>query len=141
VRKVNLRARYASAWVCKALWRWVFVGALLMAPQSPVGAAARNVSGELSLIGGYAFVDAYIDGGGPLRLLLDSGADSCALTPKAARALGLQYDYLVTMTTMTAAALAPASSHNRVRIGETERAGVEIAMLELPSIQQVDPTA
>ena len=90
---------------------------------------------------GFAFVNATINGHGPFRMLLDTGAAACMLTPDAARRAELKYDHRAILATLSGEKIIPAASINRVAIGTSERPGVEIDVLELPQIRNLDTVA
>jgi hypothetical protein len=94
-------------------------------------------AGELVLTKGFAFVDVYVNDAGPFRMMIDTGADSCALTPNAAQAAGLHYDSRVRMSTISGETIVPVSSKNAARVGETEREEVEFAVQTLEGIRNV----
>lgn len=100
--------------------------------------AAWAGSTPLRMESGYPFVEVTVNGAGPFRMLVDTGAESCMLTPRAAKAAGLRFDAKVRMETVTGAALVPVSSANEVRVGGDSRTGVEFAVSALAGIRQVD---
>ncbi len=87
---------------------------------------------------GYPFMDVMVNGAGPFRMLIDTGADSCMLTPKAAAAAGVAFDGRVSVASVTGDRLERVSSHNEVRVGDRARSGVEFAVSSLDGLRQVD---
>lgn len=116
--------------------------ALVIAALVHMPGLAGEKSGEpITLRDGLAFVTATINGRGPFRLLIDTGSGSCMLTPEAARKAGLVYDHRVVLTTFDGEKTIMAASNNRVRIGQNEQPGVEIAVTGLAEIRGLDGRA
>jgi hypothetical protein len=104
-------------------------------------AAASAGSNTLRIQSGYPFVDVMVNGAGPFRMLIDTGADSCMLTPKAAESAGLHFNARVTMMTVTGNSTVPMSSENEVGIGGNTRAKVEFVVSALDGVRQLDAHA
>ncbi len=90
---------------------------------------------------GFPFINATINGHGPFRMLIDTGAASCMLTPNAARKAGLAYNHRVILTSLGGEKIIPAASNNRVEVGAGEESGVDIVVIELPQVRMLDGRA
>jgi hypothetical protein len=119
----------------------VVLGAMVL--ESAIFAAIPQTgAGEkLTIVNGYAFVDVSVGGRGPFRMMIDTGASSCSLTPKAARAARLTVDHQVALTTLAKERLVPAASNVPVRVGSVEAGGVEFLAMELDAVRTVDSRA
>jgi predicted aspartyl protease len=80
----------------------------------------------------------YLNGQGPFRMLLDTGAASCAVRPELARRLGATGVYAVERITATGTSIAKAT-HLDVQVGETTDENVEalIAPVAMPGIDGI----
>jgi len=105
------------------------------------GSLAAAAPADLRIESGYPFIDVLVNGAGPFRMLIDTGADSCMLTPKAAKLAGLHFNARVSMVTVSGNSTVPVSPENEVRIGGNVRTRVEIAISSLDGIRQVDSRA
>jgi hypothetical protein len=101
--------------------------------------AASRGGIPLKLSEGFAFVDAAINGQGPFRMLVDTGATSCILTAEAARRAAVQFDHRVLFTTMTGEKIIPAANRNQVHVGEVIEPDVEIIIAPLKELFVLDP--
>ena len=93
---------------------------------------------RLALIEGYAFVKVAVNGHA-FRMLLDTGASSCALTPEAARRAGLAYDHRVVVETPAGNVVVPAATAH-VELG-THNLDAEILAQPLDGVRNVDSAA
>lgn len=96
---------------------------------------------KLTLRQGYPFVDVSINGQGPFRMLVDTGADASLLTPQAARKASLKLDHRVLLTTLTGEKIVSGASGNVIQVGEVEESGLKILVVELPSGESVTAEA
>jgi clan AA aspartic protease (TIGR02281 family) len=110
-----------------AMARWILFAVLAGAAQAEV---------PLSVKGGYAFVQVLV-AGQPFRMLLDTGASSCALTPEAARKAGLKYDHRVAVDTAAGSKVVPAGTA-RVSVGNVEAFDTEILAQSIDAVKTVD---
>lgn len=99
-------------------------------PQTPMGE-------KLTIIKGYLFLEVSINGQGMFRMMIDTGASSCSLTPQAARTAGLRLDHRVSLSTMGEERLVPATSDATVRVGSAEARGVEVLIVPLDGVRSV----
>jgi hypothetical protein len=113
------------------------LGALLLQGMIFAGVHQTGAAEKLTIVNGYAFVDVSINGRGPFRMMIDTGASSCWLTPEVAFAAGLTFDHRVVFTTMAGERLVPAASNARVRLGSEEAGSVEVLSLELDGVRTV----
>jgi len=100
--------------------------------------ASAGEGQKIFLRSGYAFVDATINGRGPFRMLIDTGAYSCMLTPDAARRAGLSLDHRTILTTLTGEKTVPGALHNLVQAGTNSESDVDILVTELAQLRQLD---
>jgi predicted aspartyl protease len=105
------------------------------------GLAGGSQGEKITLRDGFAFVSATINGHGPFRLLIDTGAVSCILTAEAAHEAGLVYDHRVILTTMSGEKIIAGASDNMVQVGAGQQSGVEIVVTELPEVRTLDSKA
>lgn len=84
----------------------------------------------------YITTEVTINGAGPFRLLIDTGASSMSLDPETARAAGLIAQYAVHLTTLTGDSVVPAAVARSVRAGGTAIGDVEI-LIHPPSAIRV----
>lgn len=81
----------------------------------------------------------YLNGQGPFRMMVDTGAASCLIRPAVAKRLGLQPAYAVEHETVNGVNLVPAAMLEDLRIGTIRDQGVEIILtdLRLPGVDGV----
>ena len=112
--------------------------------MSFIAAATAFGSGDgakVTLRQGFPFVDVIINGQGPFRMLLDTGADASLLSPQAAQRAGLDFDHRVILTTLAGERIVPGDSDNSISIGGAEEFGLQILVLELPTVKAIDRAA
>src|SRR5215471_14965319 len=63
---------------------------------------AASAEERLAVVDGYAFVQVRVNGKGPFRMLVDTGASSCMLSTEAATSAGLVYDHRVVVAPIDA---------------------------------------
>jgi hypothetical protein len=102
-------------------------------------APAAHSSTPLTVIDGYAFIQVTVNGH-PFRMLLDTGASSCALTPEAARTLGLIYDHRVVVDTKAGSRVVPAVAA-QIAVGDIQAIDAEILAQPIDAVRRVDPKA
>jgi predicted aspartyl protease len=90
---------------------------------------------------GFPFVDVSINGQGPFRMLVDTGANASLLTPEAAQRAGLAFDHRVILTTMAGEKIVKGASSNTVRVGETLETDLAILALDLPEVRALSRDA
>ena len=73
----------------------VVLGAMLLESAVVAGIPPSRDGEKLTIVNGFAFVDVSIGGKGPFRMMIDTGATSCSLSPESAKAAGLVMDYRV----------------------------------------------
>ncbi|MCC6539549.1 MAG: aspartyl protease family protein [Bryobacterales bacterium] len=94
----------------------LLAGGLCAHPE--VTLPAKRVAGSMML------TQVYLNGLGPFRMLIDTGAEASLLRPDAAARIGARAQYRVEQVTAAGAALAPAGLVT-VRVGGVEDGGVE----------------
>lgn len=92
----------------------------------------------VTVVRGFILVTATINGSGPFRMLLDTGASSCSLTPRATRRAGLALDHRVVLSTLVREKIVPATSNARVQIGVAAEDRVEVMVQDLDGARKVD---
>jgi predicted aspartyl protease len=103
-----------------------------------LGVPTPNSGERVSLVNGYPFVEAWVNGKGPFRMLLDTGASSCSLSPAAARTAGLVFDSRIRLTTTASEQTVPAARNLRVRVGVADAEGVEVLVQDLAAVRRLD---
>src|SRR5262245_21196805 len=117
------------------------VQAVLLAALDCALYGAIDTGGEpIVVTNGFAFVQAQINGYGPFRLLIDTGSESCLLTPEAARRSALTLDHRIVLASRAGEKTVPSSWGNRVQIGARTESDVEIQVTSLDQLRQIDPT-
>ncbi len=83
--------------------------------------------------------EVYLNGQGPFRMMIDTGAASCAAGPVVARELGLKGAYVVEHETVAGVSRVAASILDEVRIGSVSDRGIEFLLTEvrLPGVDGV----
>ncbi len=89
----------------------------------------------------FVFADVNINGAGPFRLLVDTGASSTSLSPEAAKAAGLEPEYAVELTTLAGETVVPAAFARSVSAGETSIQNVEVLIAAPDAIRTVERKA
>ena len=115
--------------------RWT-VAALL--PCLPCFSSDRpeQIAGEkITLREGFPFVDVMVNGRGPFRMLIDTGANASLLTPAAARKAELTFDHRVILTTFAGERVVPGASTNVIQVGGTVESGLPILVMDMPDVQ------
>jgi predicted aspartyl protease len=75
--------------------------------------------------------DVFLNGQGPFRMLVDTGAASCIIRPSVARRLNLQPAYAVEHVTVTGSTKVRASILRDLQVGDVHDTGVEILTAEV----------
>jgi predicted aspartyl protease len=119
------------------LMRWTLAAVLPCAPCL----SAENQGQKVTLREGYPFVDAQINGRGPFRLLVDTGAATSMLTEQAAKKAGLLLDHRDILTTLAGEKIVPGASKNMVQVGESTETAIDIDVTELWPVRQLDSKA
>jgi clan AA aspartic protease (TIGR02281 family) len=101
--------------------------------------SAAGAAEPLTMVDGYAFLQVTVNGR-PFRMLLDTGASSCALASDAAERAGLRYNHRVVVETEAGTRTVGASTA-QVRVGSIEALDAEILVQPIDAVRQVDPKA
>jgi predicted aspartyl protease len=109
--------------------------------QCLLGGEGQGEGQKVTLRQGFPFVDVSINGRGPFRMLVDTGADASLLTPQAAHKAGLKLDHRVILTTMAGEKIVPGGSQNVIAIGGVQEAGLAILTLDLPEVRSLTADA
>ena len=80
----------------------------------------------------------YINGMGPYRFLIDTGAQSTAVAERVARAAGIGPRYRVEQVTATGTRLTPAGIADKVAVGGCGVTEVEVLIGGVPPVERVD---
>ena len=89
----------------------------------------------LELQAGYPVLDGVrVNGAGPYRMLVDTGAESTSLRPSQAARMGLVPTYAVELESVAGAAVTPAAKARLVEAGGVALAGVEVLLAEPPAL-------
>jgi predicted aspartyl protease len=81
----------------------------------------------------------YVDGQGPFRFILDTGAQSSAIRTDVARKIGLNAVYQVETLSVGGRRYLPAAIVNQLRLGNQVGGGVEMVIHDLDAMKTVDP--
>ena len=118
------------------LLRPVLTAALLSIP-----CFAAEEGHKIQLRQGFPFVDVNINGRGPFRMLIDTGANASLLTPRAADRAKLKFDHRVILTTVAGEKVVPGASSNRIDVGEVQEYDLAILSMDMPEVRSIDPGA
>jgi predicted aspartyl protease len=89
------------------------------------------------VVRGFPIVDrVFVDGVGPFRFLLDTGAESSAISPELARRLGLRASYAVIQVTAAAERAVPAHIVNRLTLGVASAGQIELIEAPMERVGQ-----
>lgn len=80
----------------------------------------------------------YINGKGPYQFVVDTGAQSSAVTERVARAAAIQARYRVEQVTATGTRLIPAGLANEISFGETTVVEAEVLIGGVPGLPAVE---
>ena len=121
---------------------FAFVTVLLSAGFSFGATAFGATEGEISArwVERFPFVDAYVNGQGPFRLLLDTGATLTSLNPKAAERAQLRYDRRVSEISVGGEDILQVASGTPIRVGTVETSG-EVSVSRMDGLRRLDPKA
>lgn len=92
---------------------------------------------KLEIHKGYPLVQAFINGQGPFRMLLDTGSSTSSVTTKIAERLRLTYTHRTVVVTAAGEQLIPACSNTHIRVGTTESTNLELLASPLPGLRQL----
>jgi hypothetical protein len=84
--------------------------------------------------------DVYLNGHGPYRFLLDSGAQANAVESGLALDIGLKATFGVEVATVAGVSLVSGGQINELRLGDIEVSGLEFLVHSLDAIHALDPT-
>lgn len=96
---------------------------------------------KLTVRDGFPFVDVLVNGQGPFRMLIDTGATASLLTPAAAKQAHLEPDHRMILTTFAGERTVPGVSRNQIQLGRWMEAGLPILVVDLPEIRRLDSKA
>lgn len=102
---------------------------------------AANPGEAITLRQGFPFIDVTINGQGPFRMLVDTGANASLLTPQAAQRAGLTFDHRVILTTMAGEKVVRGASTNSIQAGDTLESDLAILALDLPEVRSLSRDA
>jgi hypothetical protein len=123
-KKLN---RFFMIQVAHTLW------AFAAFTSSPAAAKTVDFRGqEITVEEGMVLVDVMVNGHGPFRMIVDTGAVSCVLKPESAKKVELVYDHRVALATLNGNAVVPGASNNVVQVGERSETKVDILITEIP---------
>ena len=95
---------------------------------------------KLRLLGGVPVVDGvYLDGHGPYRFVLDTGAQRSRISASLAAALGWKPAFQTKAVTQTHAVMRDGFRASHVRLGEIEATDEEFVAASFTDIQELDP--
>lgn len=100
---------------------------------------ALNGAVTLRFSGSHVLVDdVYVNGRGPYRFLLDTGAESTSVSPELADRLGLVMDYRVQVVTLNGSRHTCATKAN-ITLGNAAAREAEVLVQDLSRAQSLDP--
>jgi hypothetical protein len=112
--------------------RWRHAGRMFLA-SCALGLAISSAS--LEIRASYPIVrDVFVNGKGPYRMLLDTGAQSTSVRPEVARNIGLRSTFAVEMHNTLGTSVVEGGKADRISSGELAIEGVEVLIAEPPAI-------
>jgi len=109
------------------------IGYLILSVTSLAGTGV-----SLQIVQGRPIVDGiYVNGHGPCRFLVDTGAQSNHSDVQVARRFGLLAMFRVHLDTIAGTELAPGMAQARVRLGETEVQSTEVLFTKLNAVREL----
>src|SRR4051794_37049236 len=112
------------------------VFSFLIPAAIPASFPVREAAAQLEVVQGFPLVRVYVNRQGPFRMLLDTGGQSCKLSPRAARKIGLEPDERVVLSTSVGEAIIPGVRSAEVTVGDLALDGVEILIANVEAIGQ-----
>jgi hypothetical protein len=97
---------------------------------------ADRTGEPITIVEGYPVVATFINGQGPYRMLIDTGAARCSLRPAVATKIGLVATRQLLLTTLTGEQSVPAASVI-IHVGFSEDLPSEILIHDLPGVDKV----
>jgi predicted aspartyl protease len=95
---------------------------------------------RLEIRGDYPILhDVYVNGKGPLRMLLDTGAQSTSVSPDAAKRAGLRPTFAVEVQRVQGPSIAPVTQARTVASGGLAVEEVEVLITEPPAAAVIGP--
>jgi hypothetical protein len=116
------------------MYRFLLALSIAVAVNSDV--YADRVGEPITIVDGYPVVATFINGQGPYRMLIDTGAARCSLRPKVATQIGIVATRQLLLTTLTGEQSAPVASAV-IRVGSFETLASEILIHDLPGADKV----
>ena len=115
----------------------LLAGAVCLLAGNPVWAAKPL---KLRLLGGVPVVDGvYLDGHGPYRFVLDTGAQRSRISASLADALGWKTAFRTKAVTQTHTVMRDGYRASHVQLGEIETTDEEFVAASFADIQELDP--
>ncbi len=96
----------------------------------PLAASLCGQAVPITVHGVLAIATVRLNGQGPFRMLIDTGASSCSIRPDIAKALRLEPEYRVIEVTVAGERTIPGAKSVRVEIGDRIENGVEFVWQE-----------
>jgi len=90
---------------------------------------------------GMVLIDVMVNGNGPFRMVVDTGAASCVLKPEAAKNAGLTYDHRTVLATLKGESVVLAASDNIIQVGERSEPHVDVIVTEIPQFRAIHSRA
>jgi predicted aspartyl protease len=83
--------------------------------------------------------DVYVNGKGPFRMLVDTGAQSTSLRPRLTDAAGLRPTFAVELQRVGGTSVVPVAKARRVSVGGLDMEEVEVLLAEPPNVKSLGP--
>ena len=121
----------------------VKLAALLTLIPAAFAVSSPSVDGsiQLEIVQGFPLVKAYVNGQGPFRMLLDTGGQSCKLSLRVARKMGLQPDERVVLATSVGEQIVAGVKSTDVAVGDLKLGGVEVLIASTDALEQAGISA
>jgi hypothetical protein len=97
---------------------------------------ADRTGEPITIVEGYPVVATFINGQGPYRMLIDTGAARCSLKPAVATKIGLVATHQLLLTTLTGEQPVPVASVI-IHVGSSDTLASEILIHDLPGVDNV----
>ena len=100
---------------------------------------APSTGENVRLVQNYPVVNAFVNGHGPFRMVVDTGATTCSLHPRIAARAGIKADYRIALETFSETKIVFATRHTLVRVGEHSVSGVEFIVHPSNALRKLEP--
>ena len=110
---------------------------LILLAASALAAPVIENAARASVVDGYLVVEVEVNHRGPFRMLVDTGASSCMLTPEAGQAASLVHDHQVLLVGAAGSQRPAPAAYANVVVGGVEADSIEVVVNRLEGAQRL----